>query len=58
VVEEADLSAKDVADIIERICHVASSFTASAKRQFPRSVTRDTLRTIQARIDDNIARLS
>lgn len=57
-VEEADLSARDAADIIERICHVASSFTASAKRQFPRSVTRDTLRTIQAHIDDNIARLS
>jgi len=57
-VEEADLSARDAADVIERICQVASSFTASAKRQFPRSITRDTLRTIQARIDDNIARLS
>ncbi len=57
-VEEADLSAKDAADIIERICHVASSFTASARHQLPHSITRDTLHTIQARIDDNIARLS
>ncbi|HCF7686937.1 TPA: type II toxin-antitoxin system HipA family toxin [Pseudomonas aeruginosa] len=57
-VDEADLSIGGAADIIERICHVASGFTASAKRQFPRSITRDTLHTIQARIDDNIARLS
>lgn len=57
-VEEVDLSSRDAADVIERICQVASGFTASAKRQFPRSITRDTLHTIQARIDDNIARLS
>ncbi|WP_271408097.1 type II toxin-antitoxin system HipA family toxin [Pseudomonas sp. Q1-7] len=56
--EEADLSARDTADIIERICHVASGFAASAKRQFPNGITPDTLRTIQTRIDDNIARLS
>ncbi len=57
-VEEADLSPRDADDIIELICQVASGFTASARCQFPRSITRDTLRTIQACIDDNIARLS
>ncbi|MCY1493850.1 hypothetical protein D9M68_276940 [compost metagenome] len=57
-VEEADLSAGEAADIIERICQVASGFTARARRQFPGSITQDTLRTIQARIDHNIELLS
>ncbi|HCT7101455.1 type II toxin-antitoxin system HipA family toxin [Pseudomonas aeruginosa] len=57
-VEEAELSAGDAADIIERICQIASGFTDRAKRQFPGSITQDTLRTIQARIDHNIERLS
>lgn len=58
-VEEADLSAGDAAEIIERICQVASGFTTSAKRQFSgSSITQDTLRTIQARIDHSIERLS
>ncbi|PXB75125.1 phosphatidylinositol kinase, partial [Pseudomonas aeruginosa] len=39
-------------------CHVASGFTDNAQRQFPRCITQDTLCIIQARIDDNIARLS
>ncbi|HGT3367025.1 TPA: type II toxin-antitoxin system HipA family toxin [Pseudomonas aeruginosa] len=57
-VEEAELSAGDAADIIERICQVASGFTDRARRQIPGSITQDTLRTIQARIDHNIERLS
>lgn len=57
-VEEADLSTKSAADIIERIFHVASGFAESARRQFSNGITRDTLRTIQARIDDNIAHLT
>ncbi|MFP6368637.1 type II toxin-antitoxin system HipA family toxin [Pseudomonas aeruginosa] len=57
-VEEADLSTGDATEIIERICHVASGFTDNAQRQFPRCITQDTLCIIQARIDDNIARLS
>ncbi|MBX5575975.1 type II toxin-antitoxin system HipA family toxin [Pseudomonas aeruginosa] len=57
-VEEADLSAKNAADIIERICHVASEFAESARRQFHSGITRDTLRTIQARINDNIVLLT
>lgn len=57
-VEEAELSAKSATDIIERICHVANGFAESARRQFSSGITRDTLRTIQARINDNIASLS
>jgi serine/threonine-protein kinase HipA len=57
-VEEADLSTKSAADIIGRIFHVASGFAESARRQFSNGITRDTLRTIQARIDDNIAHLT
>lgn len=57
-VEEADLSAKSATDIIERICHVASGFAESARRQFSSGITRDTLRAIQARINDNIALLA
>ncbi|HDY5064845.1 TPA: type II toxin-antitoxin system HipA family toxin [Pseudomonas aeruginosa] len=56
-VEEADLSTGEVAEIIERICHVASGFADNAKCQLPHCITQDTLRTIQARIDDNITRL-
>ncbi|GAC1030989.1 type II toxin-antitoxin system HipA family toxin [Pseudomonas sp. No.21] len=56
-VEEADLSAKSAADIIERICHVASGFAESARRQFSSGITRDTLRTIQVRIEKNIESL-
>jgi len=55
--EEAELSAEHATDIIERICQVASGFTARAKQQLPGGITQDTLRTIQACIDDNIERL-
>jgi len=57
-VEEAELSVADAAAIIERICQVASGFTARAKQQLPGGITQDTLRTIQVRINDNIERLS
>jgi len=56
-VEEAELSVADAAAIIKRICQVASGFTARAKQQLPGGITQDTLRTIQARINDNIERL-
>ncbi len=58
VVEEAELSVEDAADIIERTCQVASGFTARARQQLPGAITRDTLRTIQARIDGNTERLA
>lgn len=51
---EAELSAHDVADSIDHICEVASTFTATAQNMFPERITSDTLRTIQSRINDNI----
>ncbi len=57
-VEEAELSVGNAANIIERTCQVASGFTARARQQLPGGITQDTLRTIQARIDDNIERLA
>ncbi|MCE4058015.1 type II toxin-antitoxin system HipA family toxin [Pseudomonas sp. Au-Pse12] len=54
---EAELSARDATDIIERICQVASGFTRSARSRFPGGITADTLSMIQARIDENLARL-
>lgn len=57
-VEEAELSAVDAAGTIERTCQVASGFTARARQQLPGGITQGTLRTIQARIDDNIERLA
>ncbi|WP_409301084.1 type II toxin-antitoxin system HipA family toxin [Pseudomonas sp. KCJK8993] len=56
-VEEAELSNGVAIDIIERICQVASGFTLRARALFPGDITSDTLRTIQARIDTNLARL-
>ncbi|MDN5843766.1 MAG: type II toxin-antitoxin system HipA family toxin [Alcaligenaceae bacterium] len=52
--KEAELSAQDAAHIIDRSRQAASSFTAHAKQLYPDCITRDTLRTIQGRIDDNI----
>lgn len=52
--EEAELSAQTAAYMIDNMCHVASSFTASAEHLLPGRITPDTLRTVQQRIDDNI----
>lgn len=52
--QEAELSAQDATDIIDKICHVASGFTQQAKRLYPDQITPDTLGTIQSRIDANI----
>lgn len=54
---EAELSAHAAGKIIERICEVASTFTSQARHMFPDQVTPDTLRHIQARIDENLHRL-
>lgn len=56
-VQEAELSARNAGDIIDRICAVAGNFTAKAEGMFPGQITQDTMRTIQGRIDDNINRL-
>lgn len=54
---ETDLAAHDVADSMDQICEVASTFSATARGMFSERITSDTLRVIQSRIDDNIRRL-
>ncbi|MBX8510823.1 type II toxin-antitoxin system HipA family toxin [Pseudomonas cichorii] len=55
--QEAGLSARDTDAIIERVCDVASGFTAMSKSMFPEQITPQTMRTIQNQINDNIRRL-
>lgn len=54
---EAELSARETGTLIDQICDVASTLTATAKRMFPGQITQETLRVIQGRINDNIGRL-
>ncbi|MHA3737613.1 type II toxin-antitoxin system HipA family toxin [Pseudomonas sp. Eth.TT006] len=54
---EAEVSANDAGLIIERFCHVSSQFSALANDLYPDLITQETLRTIQDRIDHNIALL-
>lgn len=55
--QEADLPAQEAARIIEYFCEVAGSFSRTATDLLPGQITAATLRTIQGRIDENIARL-
>ncbi|GAB7539172.1 type II toxin-antitoxin system HipA family toxin [Burkholderia sp. 3C] len=55
--EEAEVPQEVGATIIDRICDVASQFTDIAESMSRFVMTRDTLRTIQRRIDENVARL-
>lgn len=55
--QEAELSGREAGGIIDGICDVAAKFSAMARNTYPGQITRDTLRTIQGRIDDNIRRL-
>ncbi|MFA7437530.1 type II toxin-antitoxin system HipA family toxin [Castellaniella sp.] len=52
--EETDLSAHEIAAIIDRTCQSASGFTTLARRLHPGRITQETLRTVQGRIDENI----
>jgi serine/threonine-protein kinase HipA len=55
--EEAEVP-QDVAGImIDKICDVASQFRDTAESMYPKMITDDTLRTIQRRIDKNLAYL-
>ncbi len=45
------------AKMIEGICDVASRFATIAQDLYPQLITQDTLRMIQNRIDENVARL-
>ena len=52
--DEAEVPQTAANDIIERIGHVARQFTTIAERNYLGSITRETLRTIQGRIDENL----
>ena len=54
---EAELSTRDAGALIDQTCDVASTFAAVAEGVLPGQITQDTLRMVQGRIDDNIARL-
>ncbi|MBD8682727.1 type II toxin-antitoxin system HipA family toxin [Pseudomonas sp. CFBP 13719] len=55
--EEAELAPAAASKMIEGICDVASRFATIAQDLYPQLITQDTLRMIQNRIDENVARL-
>lgn len=55
--EEAEVPQDVAGTMIDRICEVASQFTAIAHSMYPQAITQNTLRTIQGRIDENVALL-
>ena len=55
--QEVGLSSRETGSVIEKVCDVASDFTAMAKNRFPQQITSETLSTIQYQINDNIRRL-
>lgn len=55
--QEAELSRQAASAVIDRICHVASRFTAIATDLLPGHITANTLRSIQGQIDGNLHRL-
>jgi serine/threonine-protein kinase HipA len=56
-VEETEMSVQGVADTIDSACEVASTFTQRAQDSLPGAITKRTAKTIQARINQNIALL-
>nr|WKF56289.1 Serine/threonine-protein kinase toxin HipA [Paraburkholderia busanensis] len=55
--EEAEVSQGDAGVMIDRMCEVASQFADIAQSLYSGVITRDTLRMIQRRIDQNVALL-
>jgi serine/threonine-protein kinase HipA len=55
--EEAEVPPDTAGRVIDGICDVASRFATIAENLYPQVITQDTLRTIQDRIDQNVARL-
>ncbi|MBN3849444.1 type II toxin-antitoxin system HipA family toxin [Paraburkholderia sp. Ac-20342] len=55
--KEAEVSTAVAGDLIDQFSGVAGQFSAWVENMFPHQVTRETLRTIQKRIDENIALL-
>ena len=56
--EEAEVPQDVAGRVIDGICNVASQFAAIAEDLYPGAITRDTLHTIQSRIEHNVALLS
>ncbi|HKS11521.1 MAG TPA: type II toxin-antitoxin system HipA family toxin [Pseudomonas sp.] len=54
---EAEVPLEVAGAMIDRICKVASQFASIAENLYPEAIRRDTLRTIQSRIDQNVVRL-
>ncbi|RQS70172.1 type II toxin-antitoxin system HipA family toxin [Burkholderia sp. Bp8963] len=55
--KEAEVLAAAATGMIDRFCNVASQFATLAMNMYPRMITQETLRTIQNRINENIALL-
>ncbi len=55
--EEAEVPQDVAGRMIDDICEVAGQFSGMAENMYPRIITRDTLRTIQGRINENVALL-
>nr|WP_312379227.1 type II toxin-antitoxin system HipA family toxin [Delftia acidovorans] len=55
--EEAEVPQDVAGKRIDDICEVAGQFAAIAKSMYPQVITRETLATIQRRIDENVAQL-
>ncbi|WP_244114720.1 type II toxin-antitoxin system HipA family toxin [Burkholderia cepacia] len=55
--EEAEVPQDVAGRMIDDICEVAGQFSDMAENMYPRIITRDTLRTIQGRINENVALL-
>ncbi|AYG45442.1 type II toxin-antitoxin system HipA family toxin [Pseudomonas sp. Leaf58] len=53
--EEAEVPLGAACKMIDRICDVASQFAGIAEQLCPGAITRDTLRSVQGRIDQNVA---
>lgn len=56
--KKAELPAQAVAGILERVCSVASAFTATTHSGCAGQISPGTLRLIQGRIDDNVRRVA
>lgn len=56
--QEANLSAVQVGEIVDKYCSVAADFATKAADSFPDQITAQTLRLVQMRIDENIKNLA
>lgn len=55
--QEAELSTGAVNEIIDEVCDLANGFPSIAKSSLPEQITKDTLKMIQERINENVKRL-